>query len=606
MQNAKEDNLLQSQQSGAVEQVLKKIEEIVLIANEGNYLFRGEPKCYEVASSGLYRKHRHLCLDARDIDLIEQQIVNRARRFTTETDELKILSQLQHYGYRTNFIDFTTDYNIALFFACDGYFDVDGRILFLGEIGPFEVVAPSGPQNRVISQKSRFVRPDLGFVEPNRSVSIPHFLKKHILRYLSDYHGMTSKSIYNDIHGFIRYSDLHAEASEEFDRGVAQAERGSPAKAIVHFTEAIRLNPRFAAAYANRAAANYQIGRYDHALRDSNESISIEVESDSAYNIRGLIYRKRGQKDLAMQDYNRVIELFPTQHIGHYNRGLLHHQNGDYSYAIKDFSHAIELNPAYSRAYTSRGMANNKLRRFPQAIRDFTMAIELGTIDGAAFLHRGYARYSQQEYDLAILDYSEAIELNHSLTETFSFRGNAYFFQGDLRASVDDCTQSIQLDPNYATAYFNRGNALFALGELEAAAGDYTKAIEIDPYNYDALLNRGAIQMEKHRLTTAIQDFSSAVEIAPENVEAYFRRCVAWLIGSEYTKALSDINKLKELRFDVVSELNDEFGGTEQLQEKLGVRFPLEILDALNDRRKPILLGRNDARLRGIAVFPKE
>ena len=46
-----------------------------------------------------------------------------------ETVDFEILTEIQHYGGKTNLIDFTTDYLIALFFACDGHHDKEGRII---------------------------------------------------------------------------------------------------------------------------------------------------------------------------------------------------------------------------------------------------------------------------------------------------------------------------------------------------------------------------------------------------------------------------------------------------------------------------------------------
>ncbi|MCE2403085.1 FRG domain-containing protein [Candidatus Poribacteria bacterium] len=40
-----------------------------------------------------------------------------------------MLTQLRHYGGKTNLIDFATDYLRTLFFACDGSHDKDGRII---------------------------------------------------------------------------------------------------------------------------------------------------------------------------------------------------------------------------------------------------------------------------------------------------------------------------------------------------------------------------------------------------------------------------------------------------------------------------------------------
>ena len=49
------------------------------------------------------------------------------------TDDIEILTELQHFGGKTNLIDFTEDYLIALFFACDGSHDKEGRVILLEE-----------------------------------------------------------------------------------------------------------------------------------------------------------------------------------------------------------------------------------------------------------------------------------------------------------------------------------------------------------------------------------------------------------------------------------------------------------------------------------------
>ena len=57
-----------------------------------------------------------------DIEIAQEQVLKEAQDYIDETDdEFEILTQLQHNGGQTNLIDFTTDYLIALFFACDGF-----------------------------------------------------------------------------------------------------------------------------------------------------------------------------------------------------------------------------------------------------------------------------------------------------------------------------------------------------------------------------------------------------------------------------------------------------------------------------------------------------
>ncbi len=43
-----------------------------------------------------------------------------------------MLVEMQHFGGKTNLIDFTTDYRVALFFACDGAHGECGRVVSFG------------------------------------------------------------------------------------------------------------------------------------------------------------------------------------------------------------------------------------------------------------------------------------------------------------------------------------------------------------------------------------------------------------------------------------------------------------------------------------------
>ena len=50
-------------------------------------------------------------------------------------ENLEILTKIQHYGGSTNLIDFTKDYFVALFFACDSSPNKPGRLISLNAEG---------------------------------------------------------------------------------------------------------------------------------------------------------------------------------------------------------------------------------------------------------------------------------------------------------------------------------------------------------------------------------------------------------------------------------------------------------------------------------------
>ena len=122
------------------------LEELRTKSSGGGYIYRGENKCHPIVSSSLYREF-DIQDDNFDIELVEKEMLNDAKKHVgelaqdsraedTEDPEnteipidLERLTELQHYGGKTNLIDFTTDYLIALFFACDGKPEEHGRVI---------------------------------------------------------------------------------------------------------------------------------------------------------------------------------------------------------------------------------------------------------------------------------------------------------------------------------------------------------------------------------------------------------------------------------------------------------------------------------------------
>ena len=210
--------------------VLEILREIAEKSEGGNNIYRGEPEDYDRVSSSLWREcKRKMEKEDFDIQAIEDPILESAKNYTSEQEEIEIWAELQHYGGHTNLIDFTTDSHIALFFACDRFFDKPGKVIFLGEEAQNEnrvEKKPQNPRNRIIAQKSIFIRPPTGVVKPDDVITIPAHLKQPILSYLDKHHGISTETIYNDLHGFIRNQDIHQIACIEFYVGSIQQETG--------------------------------------------------------------------------------------------------------------------------------------------------------------------------------------------------------------------------------------------------------------------------------------------------------------------------------------------------------------------------------------------
>ena len=444
-----------------IDAVLEKINDIAKVSATGDYIYRGEPADYGRVRSGLYRQYSRIKAEHFDVAVVQADILRAAHEYAPhKMEDFDLLATLQHFGDKTNLIDFTTDYLVALFFACDGEPKMPGRVILLprepeGDPKPYEVKKPPRTIRRADIQKSIFVQAPKGFVEPDRTtiVTIPADLKSALLNYLRKHHDISTKTIYNDLQGFIENRGLHKTAYTEFYKGVTAQDRADSAKtegekrkwnnaAITHYDAAIELNPEYAEAYNNRGIAYSDRGDLELEFADYNKAIELKSDLAEAYNNRGVAYYKKGEFAAAIADYTKAIELDPEKPKAYNNRGNAYADQSDFETAISDYSKAIELNPENAEVYNNRGIAYRNIGNFDAAAADYTKAIELDPENAGVYYNRGVAYYKKGEFDAAFADYTKAIEL----------------------------------DPEDADVYYNRGEAWLHLREWEKAKADLTTA----------------------------------------------------------------------------------------------------------------------------------
>ena len=335
------------------------IDNLISKCSDGNYVFRGVKKIYKgenTLSSSLFREHEKGQVWNKYFSpkQAEKEIVEKARRFfSSNTSNVEILTDLRHYGGKINFIDFTYDLYVALFFTCNGEFEEDGQLVMLktdylstlkeidyekneGEINLIEPIQTSTSRNRVIAQKSIFIHSPLGHIPKNQYIveTIGCDYKKDFLEYLKKFHNISSDTIYNDLIGFINNEENYVSAQ-------------------VKFYEALAL------------------------IKDANSETKTTSKEEK--------YRK------AIETYSKAIKLDPSYASSYNNRGIAKGILRHFKEAIVDFDKAIELTPDYADAYNSRGFAKSQLDKHKEAIVDFDKAIKLKS-DYSAYKRRGRAK----------------------------------------------------------------------------------------------------------------------------------------------------------------------------------------------------------------------
>ena len=437
----------QSNPQTELNKILEIIGKIVKISADSDYIFRGESQCHEKISSNLYRKLEKTGLLELDVETVQNMELEYAKRYryTPETDEFKILTEIQHFGGTTNLLDFTTYYPIALFFACNSFPFKDGKIILQSRNGKINdwIIEPCDPdpESRVGKQMSIFVRSPKGFIEADKEVIIPKVLKKCMLEYLEKEFGISPETIYPDLHGFVSSQEDRWDIYEEISKGTDHLESGQEAekhgkkiknyqKAVEHFTNAIdnaiQLDEGFADAYEGRGSAYLFIGELDgsnenleNAIEDFTEAIKYKSNNAAAYNNRGRAYFAKNKLENAVKDFSQAIELDSKFTEAYHHRGLAYFRKGNLENAIADLNEIIRLKPDDAVAYHRRGIIYLRKGDFDTAIINLDKAKKLNPNDDLVYYSRGEAWLHLKEWDKAKVDLTTAKDKGVDIVAAF-------------------------------------------------------------------------------------------------------------------------------------------------------------------------------------------
>jgi tetratricopeptide (TPR) repeat protein len=267
------------------------------------------------------------------------------------------------------------------------------------------------------------------------------------------------------------------------NRGLAESGPGSDARSKDDYKAAIRiynelivgspLNPHY---YTQRGVIYQTIGEADRAILDYSDAVRLAPRETYPLINRGvLLYLKKDNNEGAIADLTAALKLKPCEVSAWANRGIVHKRKGEIDKAITDFSDGIKCLPA-------------KIEPIRQNLVPDAVTSQLSTQQQehnnlalqAAFIHfqRGLAYYDKLQYDKAIADFSEAVRINPADTSGHVGRGAAYLNKDELHRAIADFSEAIRLSPGQAFAHLQRGIAYHRIGDSDKALDDYSEAIK--------------------------------------------------------------------------------------------------------------------------------
>ena len=153
--------------------------------------------------------------------------------------------------------------------------------------------------------------------------------------------------------------------------------------AIVHFENAIQLDPNFAqahdglgACYVNRVFKGFGgYEDYERAELAFNKALALDPKLVEARMLMVFVYLWRGEKQKARDEVNHSRREAPSEAVVHFVKATLHRLDGEYGRAIRSYDRLVRLDPAahvvasYNRAlvYMYMGQFDEVFRQLDNA-----------------------------------------------------------------------------------------------------------------------------------------------------------------------------------------------------------------------------------------------
>jgi serine protease Do len=166
-----------------------------------------------------------------------------------------------------------------------------------------------------------------------------------------------------------------AGSGDYFLSALNQYIRGNLSAATVDCNKALKLNPKFAAAYSLRGNLRYIAQDYSGALSDFSQAVQLDNRLAAAYLGRGLSQSAMSNPEAALADYTQAIQLSPDT-LAYYNRGVINLNLGNQAAAQQDLQKSADLalaegnQPDYDRAKEALNIAGRNCNQSIRTICD--------------------------------------------------------------------------------------------------------------------------------------------------------------------------------------------------------------------------------------------
>ena len=291
--------------------------------------------------------------------------------------------------------------------------------------------------------------------------------------------------------------------------------------AVAEFQRSLRLDPRFALAYAGLGQAFL----HKYALAHSPESL--EAANDAC--------RHSAQLDPSGPDAEICL-------------GMLFNATGRYAEAAQHLEHALKLDSTRDESYRELAIAYEGEKRLGDAESLLKKAVALRPHYWAAHKWLGRFYDAHGRYDEAAEQFKRVVDMASDSVDGYSNLGAVYVEQGKYAEAIDALERSIKIQPT-ASALNNLGAAYFYQRRYTEAARIYELAAQLTPDDYTIFGNLGEVYgLVEGKHEESRRNYAQALKLADQRLSANAKDAGALLAAALYAAMLGQNVKAEEYR----------------------------------------------------------
>lgn len=355
----------------------------------------------------------------------------------------------------------------------------------------------------------------------------------------------------NAVNGYVMRADIAISSHHDFESALADMD------------QAIRLQPKFAGFFINRAYLRYMTDDFQGAFADYDYALQLEPDNAMALFNRGILRAEVHDNDKALVDFSRVLELEPNEYKALYNRAIILGEVGQFDRAIRDIDRLIEAFPDFAAAYFLRFDLKRRKGDRLGAEKDYNKSLAMAKQRVQLTPDKQFA--TTEEPDTVLSESGEILAINppsetqeqvkQRFTSLTTIADNSMpeqvFNSKEIRGKVQDRNVAIELEPIFAVTYYTSPTEL-------KLSGDYLR--EVDDLNATRAL-RFLLQVTNHEPQTtdeetarrhfeSINYYNSYISGHTPRAIDYFGRAMDFMTLRDYDNAVADFTRAIDLTPD--------------------------------------------------------